>query len=82
MNNLQFVCKDDDGDWHYDADAQTYMRIKDGVLRCRITGQNLPDPDFLLYRRRQLFPDAAVEVISPTPATFALWDHWRGVSDS
>jgi len=73
----EFVCHDDDGDWYYFPESLQYKRFLGDVIRSMIPGYYLPDPDILLAKRRLLYPDAAIEKISPTAATRALWKHWN-----
>ena len=72
-DELEFVCKDDDGDWYFDAKNAQYKRIKRGELRAKIKGKSLPDPYLLDEARKKINPKAP----SPSKATFALWEHWK-----
>lgn len=88
------VCKDIEANgeasfWFFSEGV--YVRLQRGQERARITGKNLPDP-MLLWKQRceangAQWPCNAIvnpasrgqEIrLKPTPAAFALFDHWQG----
>ena len=77
---MELVCKDDDGDWYYYPEELGYRRLKGEEIRGNVKGEYLPNPAFLLSKRRSLLPDAPLESINPTQATYALWEHWNKVN--
>lgn len=76
---MEFVCRDDDGDWYYDPNTKSYTRIKGSETRSKISGKYLPDPSRLMTKRKQLYPEAKETNISPTEATYNLWEHWNAI---
>lgn len=79
---MELVCKDDDGDWYYIPETESYQRINDGEVRGKITGKHLPNPHFLLKKRKRLYPQAKEQDIEPNEATYKLWEHWNAVKDT
>ena len=76
---MDYVCEDTDGDWFFYPDEQIYRRLKgeQKEIWATIKGEYLPDPNLLLSKRRKLYPHAAIDVISPTQATYKLWSDWN-----
>lgn len=83
------VCIDKNGGgvWRYDDVARRYFRLQeDNTVSGLIEGRFIPDPE-ILWRNRCDLNDVAPNSdsgkrLKPQPATFALWEHWKGVSDA
>lgn len=92
----KLVCYDLDGlsPWQYDPEDKKYYRLNfDGETERSICGNDLPNPDLLWSRRmRKLkalkakkgeqFTVFDVAHLKPSDTTFALWNHWKEISDA
>jgi hypothetical protein len=83
------VCVDSagGGTWRFEPDTKQYVRsLHDGTVTATIAGQFLPDPDALWGNRLKLYGVPAGsemgERLKPQPATYALWQHWKGRDDA
>lgn len=79
---LEFVCNDaNNSRWMYAAGK--YYRVYAVGKYTFISGCNLPDPEqLLLTRERNAIINGQpinYEIIKPTKAVYALWDHWQRV---
>lgn len=74
----RYICSDNDStEWFYYPDEKIYRRFRGELLRGKIMGDQLPDPHMLLNKRREVYPEAELRQIMPSPATFKLWDDWQ-----
>lgn len=72
---MEFVCKDDDGDWYFFPETGRYERHNNGALRARIKGESIPNPHRIFKMRRAKDPSAR----DCTEATYNLWEHWNAI---
>lgn len=81
-DNLEFVCDDaNNSRWMYSGDK--YYRLYPARKFTFISGVNLPDPEQLLQsRERNAIINGQIinyDIIKPTKAVYALWNHWQKV---
>lgn len=83
---MEYVCDDRDSKWYYNPEKQSYHRVYDCGDTAFIFGKYLPDPD-LLHHQRMANAErnggrVNVEKMKPTPATYALFSHYKSVCNA
>lgn len=74
---MQKICSDYDfsggwdGDWFYFPEEKLYRRLKNGTMRGRVSGEQIPDYDMMAAKRSEM------GLRPPTKAVKALWEHWN-----